>query len=295
VSGDRGHVHGVTRGCGPGPGGAAVWGLGYKPRLRGPGQLCHDPACCPVAGDRGRGGCVSGAAPGGRSVWPGQLRWTMGVVRAAAMEHRCRCGPGRPGAAGGLRGWTGSGGGAPGGRRRAWRRHDGPAIPGMVAPRPRREVCVDGAAVRPVRRLTLQAVVTVAAACPGSARAVPGYHVRHAGHAAPSAPARRSASPFIVEIPAFAETCGCYSCPFLPRKPYVPRYCDGSRLQMRNGVSGHGGAPDTRLRAPRPRRRSLGHTHPIRATRSQRETAAHPEEGSLINPASIRPAQRAVS
>jgi hypothetical protein len=108
-------------------------------------------------------------------------------------------------------------------------------------------------------------------------------------------PAKRSAPPFIAEIPAFAETFGCYSYPFLPRKPYVPRYCDGSRLQVRNGVSGHGGAPATRLRAPRPRRWSLGHTHPIRATRSPRETAAHPEEGSWMNPTSIRPAQGAAS
>ena len=47
-------------------------------------------------------------------------------------------------------------------------------------------------------------------------------------------PGKRSAPPFIAEIPAFAETFGCYSYPFLPRKPYVPRYWDGSRLQVRN-------------------------------------------------------------
>jgi hypothetical protein len=39
--------------------------------------------------------------------------------------------------------------------------------------RPRREVCVNCATVRPVRRLTLQAVVTVWPACPGTARTVP--------------------------------------------------------------------------------------------------------------------------
>ena len=38
-------------------------------------------------------------APGGGSVWPEQHRWNIGVVKAAAMEHWCRCGPGRGGAA----------------------------------------------------------------------------------------------------------------------------------------------------------------------------------------------------
>jgi hypothetical protein len=75
-------------------------------------------------------------------------------------------------------------------------------------------------------------------------------------------PARRSASPFIAEIPASAETFGCYSCPFLPYKPYVPRYCDGSRLQVRNSVSGQGDAPGTRPRAPRPRSWGLGAPDP---------------------------------
>ena len=67
-------------------------------------------------------------------------------------------------------------------------------------------------------------------------------------------PARRSVSPFIVEILAFVETCGCYGCPFLPCELYVPRYCDGSRLQMRSGVPVT--AADRRAatwpRAPRP-------------------------------------------
>jgi hypothetical protein len=65
-----------------------------------------------------------------------------------------------------------------------------------------------------------------------------------------------------VEIPAFVEHLGCYSRPFLPRKPYVPRYCDSSRLQIRNTVSGHGGAPVTRLWHPAPVDGAWGHAPP---------------------------------
>ena len=93
-AGDRGHVHHVTRAAGRAPAARPCGVWAHNPR-----QLCHDPAC-PAAGHRGRGGSVSGAAPGGRSVWLGQHRWNIGVVRAAAMEHRCRCGPGRPGPCG---------------------------------------------------------------------------------------------------------------------------------------------------------------------------------------------------
>jgi hypothetical protein len=45
---------------------------------------------------------------------------------------------------------------------------------GLVAPRPRREVRVNCATVRLVRRLTLRAVVTAGSACPGRTRAVLG-------------------------------------------------------------------------------------------------------------------------
>ena len=189
ASGDRGHVHGVTRGCGPGPGGAAVWAWDIHAPVEGPGQVCRDPTCCPAAGDRGRGGHVSAAAPGGRPGLPGRHRWAMGVVRAGAMEHRCRCGPGRPGAVGGGRGLA----------RRAWCAAADLTVPswaddpGRGGTRPRREVCVTGAAVRPVRRLTLRAVVTVGPACPGSARAVLGVPRRsRRSRGTRQRPARRS-------------------------------------------------------------------------------------------------------
>ena len=66
-------------------------------------------------------------------------RWNIGVVKAAAMEHWCRCGPGRGWGCRGLRGGWGLRG-EPGARRRTWRRHDAPAIPGMVALRSHRPV-----------------------------------------------------------------------------------------------------------------------------------------------------------
>jgi hypothetical protein len=111
-------------------------------RERGPRQLRHDRAC-PAAGHQGRGGSVSGAAPGGGSVWPEQHRWNIGVVKAAAMEHCCRCGPGRGGAAevcgvAGVCGASQARGGEPGGammhpRSRAWWHPD--PIDGARGPR----------------------------------------------------------------------------------------------------------------------------------------------------------------
>jgi hypothetical protein len=156
------------------------------------------------------------------------------------VDHGCRQG-GSDGTLVPLRSWPTRGcGGLRGGRglagracarRRTWRRHDGPAIPGMVAPRPRRDVCVDGAAVRPVGRLTLQTVVTGW----GSARAVLGVP-------RPSRPSRRTVSVPPGGVPlrlswkfrlSWKLLAAIYSCPFLRPKPYVPRYFDSGRLQMR--------------------------------------------------------------
>jgi hypothetical protein len=88
--------------------------------------------------------------------WSSRPRWEcersgaglpVRVAGAAPMEHRCRQG-GSDGTLVPLRSWPGWGCGGlrggwglrgePGARRRTWRRHDAPAIPGMVAPRSRR-------------------------------------------------------------------------------------------------------------------------------------------------------------
>jgi hypothetical protein len=81
---------------------------GGQAAKRGTRQLCNRPAHPPVdhRSDRGlraeRPWVVSGAAPGSPSVESEQQRWNIGVVRAATMEHRCRCGHGRQSAG---RGW----------------------------------------------------------------------------------------------------------------------------------------------------------------------------------------------
>jgi len=52
-------------------------------------------------------------------MWLWQHRWNIGVVRTAAMEHRCRCGPGPGWGCGGLRGGWGLRGAAGAGQARA--------------------------------------------------------------------------------------------------------------------------------------------------------------------------------
>ena len=111
-------------------------GRGAPAPEQGTRRICRGPAC-PAAGHRGRGGRVSGAAPGGRPAWPGSTdgtsvssgrqRWNIGAAGVLAD-------PGLPGACGtdgvcGARLGRAGRGGEPGGavirpRSRAWRHPD---------------------------------------------------------------------------------------------------------------------------------------------------------------------------
>ena len=122
--------------AGAGRGGPCSGVAAHVPRKKGSRQLCHDLAG-PAAGHRGRGGSVSGAAPGGRSLCPGSTdgtsvssarqRWNIGVVAVLAGPG-LRGPAGRMGPAGRLAG--------PGARTRTLRRRDAPAIPAMTHPDP---------------------------------------------------------------------------------------------------------------------------------------------------------------
>ena len=80
-SGDRGHVHHVTRGCRPGVNGGAVWGLGHTTPGRGTPPARPRSGLSGARSSRPRRTCERSGA--GRP-----LR----VAEAAPMEHRCRQG-----------------------------------------------------------------------------------------------------------------------------------------------------------------------------------------------------------
>jgi hypothetical protein len=120
---------------GPGPPVVRFWG-------RRPGRPDRAGTAGPTLPRPGLSGGWS-SRPRWECERSGAGRWVR-VAGAAPMEHRCRQGgsdgtlvPLRSRPGWGCRGLRGGWGlrGEPGARRRTWRRHDAPAIPGMVAPR----------------------------------------------------------------------------------------------------------------------------------------------------------------
>ena len=126
---------------------------------------CDESGGCAYCGAESEAGGISAPQeqdmptlprPGLSGGWSSRPRWEcersgagrwVRVAGAAPMEHRCRQGgsdgtlvPLRSWPRWGCRGLRGGWGlrGEPGARRRTWRRHDAPAIPGMVAPRSRK-------------------------------------------------------------------------------------------------------------------------------------------------------------